>query len=396
MISLNLENGQPGEFQISGYFTYDEDITKAPLNRRGWVVQERYLARKQLSFAKNKVYWECAEVIASEQFPMGLPEYVRNVASSIKLQSPIAKPRLDFECEQDLRHGWCSLIETYSDCHLTRLSDKMIALAGLAGQFRDMTGDTYLAGLWKVDLIKQLCWTSSNDAYYPDDRKHSRSKTLRYYAPTWSWASFDGPVRSDERYYSRKHEYTCFSEILDVSVNSEDSSKLHSFVSSELQMRGIMIWAQVVRSNNYELSGETKYKVVLTGQSNSVGASGLNSTTIYIYWDDGLPSAEADPERWHRLREEQSSELLLMFVIGTIYRTRSEPKYATVNGLVLREQLLPDGDSVFVRLGAFNYEGEFLDIMATKLNLQPRDILVGGINLNDPRLAGLVHKVTII
>jgi hypothetical protein len=46
----------------------------------------------------------------------------------------------------------------------------MIALAGLAGQFRDMTGDTYLAGLWKSDLHKQLCWKYQLDVYCPDNR----------------------------------------------------------------------------------------------------------------------------------------------------------------------------------------------------------------------------------
>jgi hypothetical protein len=156
-VELNLENGQSREFQISGHYTYKEDITDAPLNRRAWVVQERYLARKQLSFAKNQVYWECPEIIASEQFPTGLPEYVRTAGSYMKLESPAAKPRLQFGDEQELRHSWCSLVENYSDCHLTQPSDKMIALAGLAGQFRDMTGDTYLAGLWKSDLHKQLC-----------------------------------------------------------------------------------------------------------------------------------------------------------------------------------------------------------------------------------------------
>jgi hypothetical protein len=102
-IMLNLENGQSRKFQFSGHYTYNEDITDAPLNTRDWVVQERYLARKQLSFAENKVYWECPEVIASEQFPMGLPEYVRTAAGYMKLESPAAKPGLQFRDEQKLR-----------------------------------------------------------------------------------------------------------------------------------------------------------------------------------------------------------------------------------------------------------------------------------------------------
>jgi hypothetical protein len=396
-IALNLENGQSREFQISGHYTYDDDITNAPLNRRGWVVQERYLARKQLSFAKRQVYWECPEVIASEQFPTGLPDYVWEAGNYIKLKPPTAKPRLDFEREQELRHVWCSLVETYSDCHLTRPSDKMIALAGLAGQFRDMTGDTYLAGLWKADLHKQLCWKYSHDVYCPDDKQRNRSRTLSYYAPTWSWASFDGPVRIDDRYYLPEHEYAYFSEILDVSVNSEDSYKLHSFVSSELQMRGITIWARVVTTdNNDAVYGGTRYEALLTRQSNSVGASSLNRTRVFVFWDENLSSSEADPQRWHRLQEERSSELLLMFVIGGSDRKLFKLEQEHVDGLVSGERLLPDGDSVFVRLGKFEYGKEFFDMLATRLNLQPDAALVGEINLDDARLVDLVHKVTII
>lgn len=394
-IELSIGNRQSREFQISRQFTYDEDITDAPLNKRGWVVQERYLARKQLSFAKNQVYWECPELIASEQCPTGLPEYERTAATHIKLQPPTAKPRLNFERERELRHSWCSLLETYSDCHLTRPSDKMIALAGLAGQFRDMTGDTYLAGLWKIDLAKQLCWNSSHEVYYSDDM-HTRSRTLSCYSPTWSWASYDGPVRSDTRYYEQEHEYAYFSEILDVSVNSEDSSKLHSFVSSELRMRGIMIWAHVDRiNNNSTLSGEAEYEALLTQQSNGVSAFSLNRTKLYIFWDEGLPPAD-DPERFRRLREEQSSELLFVFVIGIWDRKEVELEGETFDGLVLRENLLPDGDSVFVRLGMFGYGIEFFDFLTTKLDLQPDAALVGDINFDDPRLADLIQEVTII
>ena len=81
-IELNIENRQSKEYQISDLRIYNGEITEAPLNKRGWVVQERYLARKQLSFAKTQAYWECPELIASEQFPIGLPEYLRNAKTT--------------------------------------------------------------------------------------------------------------------------------------------------------------------------------------------------------------------------------------------------------------------------------------------------------------------------
>ncbi len=131
----------------------------------------------------------------------------------MKLEPPKPKPSLVFDRVQEFRHGWCSLVETYSDSHLTRPSNKMMALAGLAGHFQDLIGEMHLAGLWKTDLREQLRWRYTLDPSCPDDKQHNRSRTLSYYAPTWSWASFDGAVYTDSRYYRPLGEPAHFSEI---------------------------------------------------------------------------------------------------------------------------------------------------------------------------------------
>jgi hypothetical protein len=157
-------------------------------------------------------------------------------------------------------------------------------------------------------------------------------------------------------------------------------------------MRGITIWARVVAVDNDEaIYGGTRYEVLLTRQSNS-----LNRTKACIFWDENLPSSEADPERWDRLQAARSSDLLLMFVIGTFWWAKLEPSLEGIDGLVLREQLLPKGENIFVRLGKSEYGTEVLDMLTTKLDLQPDVELVDEINLDDPRLADLVHEVTII
>ena len=315
----------------------------------------------------------------------------------MKLEQPEAKPSLNCQSVQEFRHGWCSLVETYSDCHLTRPSDKMIALAGLAGHFRDITGDTYLAGLWKTALREQLCWRYTLDLYCTDDRQRNRSRTLSYYAPTWSWASFDGAVYTDNRYFRPLSEYAHFSEILNVRVDSENSSKLHSFVASELQMRGIMIWARIVAIDSDDLpDGGTHHEVLLTRQANSVGASSLNGAKINVFCDENVVSVEDDPPRWHRLQKERSSELLLMFVLGSSDREQVELEYESYDGLVLWEKSLPGGKSGFVRLGMFGYGIEFVEMLIEKPNLQPETALEGGLDLNDARLADIFEEVTII
>jgi hypothetical protein len=64
----------------------------------------------------------------------------------------------------------------------------MIAISGVARNFQERFPDQYLAGLWKENLGRQLCW-----AVRQRERKPETKSTV-YRAPSWSWASTDHPV----------------------------------------------------------------------------------------------------------------------------------------------------------------------------------------------------------
>ncbi|KAI0182316.1 heterokaryon incompatibility, partial [Xylaria flabelliformis] len=58
-VTLYQAFDMPSTYQIYDDDLYGLDIACAPPNSRGWVVQERYFARRQLNIAKHQVYWEC-------------------------------------------------------------------------------------------------------------------------------------------------------------------------------------------------------------------------------------------------------------------------------------------------------------------------------------------------
>jgi len=66
---------------------------------------------------------------------------------------------------------WNAIVKTYSKCALKIPNDNLVTLSGLARLHQDMTGDEYLAGLWRSQLSQ-----------------------FDYRAPSWSWASLDGSV----------------------------------------------------------------------------------------------------------------------------------------------------------------------------------------------------------
>jgi hypothetical protein len=45
---------------------FSRDVLKSPLNSRGWVLQERALARRTIFFTANQMYWECGDGIRCE------------------------------------------------------------------------------------------------------------------------------------------------------------------------------------------------------------------------------------------------------------------------------------------------------------------------------------------
>jgi hypothetical protein len=84
----------------------------------------------------------------------------------------------------------------YSCCNITKNSDKLIAILGLARRFAaalKYDSQDYAAGLWLSNLAFSLCWHGDN---FPLTRgPPSYRPTEEYVAPSWSWASVSGYIR---------------------------------------------------------------------------------------------------------------------------------------------------------------------------------------------------------
>jgi hypothetical protein len=90
---------------------------------------------------------------------------------------------------------WSQLVRTYSETALTKPSDRLPALSGMAKVFPMRLKDEYLAGLWKRDLGHGLIWTAQTlDSY---------RRTETYRAPSWSWASVEGGVDQSRLFWGR-------------------------------------------------------------------------------------------------------------------------------------------------------------------------------------------------
>lgn len=83
------------------------------------------------------------------------------------------------------------ILTPYSRRILTKPTDKLVALTAVVSRLQSEYDLTYLAGLWKDDLIRELLW-------YVIRSGHAKDQTPTYqesfYAPSWSWASVHAPM----------------------------------------------------------------------------------------------------------------------------------------------------------------------------------------------------------
>jgi hypothetical protein len=84
----------------------------------------------------------------------------------------------------EFHQSWFEMVEKYSARKLTRGTDKLKAMSGIAYFVQKNTTLQYSAGLWKEMLAFNLLWISCN----PPDERPVRN------IPSWSWGSVDGQI----------------------------------------------------------------------------------------------------------------------------------------------------------------------------------------------------------
>ncbi len=140
-------------------------------------------------------------------------------------------------------HYWHhTLVPEYTRRQLTKASDKLIALQAIATDIQSTSSDVYLAGLWRGDLGRQLCWASLS----------FKAISTCNETPSWSWASVSGPVGPypadepdlDDIADSELEPWRLqILRVYDPMSNAAGSSMCGAVVNSFLRVRGSAILA---------------------------------------------------------------------------------------------------------------------------------------------------------
>lgn len=193
-IKIDFENQSYSYFVVDGCLWRDE-VDDGPLNDRGWVFQERYLARRVVHFGQSQLAWECEEWRALGMFPDGLPFYLGEPESKPGRDAAVTAVRSQSRQLQEqhmmrFAEDWQQLLTQYSRCIFSFPKDKLAAFEGITRCIMETRPeDAYFAGSWKSTALYDLPWYR-----HEDERKSFSIANTRGRAPSWSWASVDGNV----------------------------------------------------------------------------------------------------------------------------------------------------------------------------------------------------------
>ncbi|KAL6357016.1 hypothetical protein LRP88_10633 [Fusarium phalaenopsidis] len=159
---------------------FAQDMEEAPLNKRGWVLQERALARRSVHFTSTQVYLECGEGVHCESlmndkaaflgdsdFPNSVLEYYKG--GRIVLSQ--------------------NLFKMYSSLKFTNSSDRPIAISGLEKRLMSAFKTRGGYGVFQAFFERSLLWQRPESGplariAYPADRS----------VPSWSWMFYSGGI----------------------------------------------------------------------------------------------------------------------------------------------------------------------------------------------------------
>ncbi|KAK8063032.1 hypothetical protein PG997_015129 [Apiospora hydei] len=190
------------------------------LMSRGWVIQERALSPRMVTFTRGEVYWQCHESAATECFPVGwLQRIDRLNGDPFWSLSPSDGLLRNLQRDQEgqvrapdqgattmepanaisFQERWFHTLSTYTAAALTYPDkDKILAIDGIGRRLAELSNDTYSRGILGKAMPYALLWRKKvgyvEDALAgcgkaADEVPQVPSSVRRY--PTWHWTSYD-------------------------------------------------------------------------------------------------------------------------------------------------------------------------------------------------------------
>lgn len=184
-------SGELVEYFVLDSYLWQNMVDLSPINNRGWVYQERFLARRVIHFGQTQLAWECRQFEALEMFPKGLPRTTTSTFMSKPDFYEMLKtlPQNMNTTNTNFADYWHILVTNYTRCDLTRRQDRSVAFEGIVKAIASRNRSRCVAGVWEHNLEYDIAWSRSVEQ---EESQIPSGRLPR--APSWSWIRVDGAV----------------------------------------------------------------------------------------------------------------------------------------------------------------------------------------------------------
>ncbi|WQF84544.1 Putative heterokaryon incompatibility [Colletotrichum destructivum] len=173
--------------------------TVGPVSTRGWCFQEEKLSTRAIVFGQEQMIYQCREEQNWEDGQIKFHDLTPTfLAPDVSGFGGTCSPA-DKDATLDT---WYRFIEVFTMRALSNPHDVFAAIASIAKLAQNVLGSRYLAGLWEKDLVRGLLWRPRPQVQAhplckepltrPRPTPFAPAPVIR--APSWSWASVEGPI----------------------------------------------------------------------------------------------------------------------------------------------------------------------------------------------------------
>ncbi|OTA55069.1 HET-domain-containing protein [Hypoxylon sp. EC38] len=196
---------------LEGFPHSSETVKSSRWATRGWTFQESFFSSRLIIFTDHDVSYLCFRSHRSDNIELSLD--VRNTLSPVLLSG------------FTLGGIWRDWLEEYSRRALTYEEDAMNALLGI---LRYIKRDKNTTHAWGIPI--HMIFRKGNYVRMEIDWKHEKPAKRRKGFPSWSYVSWDGPMKMVHADYSK--------DFFEVSLGDKENPILHigqSFFQSVLK-----------------------------------------------------------------------------------------------------------------------------------------------------------------
>lgn len=227
---------------LSAEWDKNEDELNGPWSNRGWTMQEGLLPSRLLHYTSSQMIWKCCE---EDRFERGVTKrlddelaefltysdntafgsgWLWNLGTFMKFKRlPDYLPSsMDYPLTlaPETFRLWYDLIEEYTQKRFKHISDRLMAISGLAKIFSNtIRSHEYAAGLWKPDLIRGLIWHIKGAKLISRQSSHD-IQAINTAFPSWSWASVGYEIVKNSQ--KNNSNFLALSQVEDVQIDLVD------------------------------------------------------------------------------------------------------------------------------------------------------------------------------